>query len=299
MLLIEENYDVKRLTSLKCGGKIKKVIFPANRAEFEEALALYPDAKVFGNLTNTLVSSYGYDGEVILTTKMTSFSIDGEYVTADCGVKGPKLSQAAAEEGLSGFEFMIAFPGTVGGEVFMNAGAHGQSISDVFVEALCWSKDKGFITLKKEDMNFSYRTSVCQNRDIAIISAKFKLKKAEKETIKAKMQENLDFRKAKQPNLATPNCGSVFRNPEGDSAGRLLESAGAKSFSVNSARVWENHANFITNTNDAASTDILELMAKMQGAVKEKFNIKLKPEVRFLGGNDKREVELCKILYQK
>ena len=298
MLLIEENFDVKRLTSLKCGGKIKKVIFPTTREEFAEALSIYPEAKVFGNLTNTLVSSFGYDGVVILTTKMASYIIEGEFVTADCGLKGPKLSQAAADEGLSGLEFMIAFPGTVGGEVFMNAGAHGQSISDVFVEAYCWNKEYGFITLNKEDMQFSYRTSVCQNQDLVILGAKFKLTKADSETIKAKMKENLDFRKAKQPNLATPNCGSVFRNPDGDSAGRLLESAGAKSFSAGAAKVWENHANFISNKNDALSTDILELMVKMQGAVEKKYNIKLKPEVRFLGGTNKREVELCKILYQ-
>ncbi len=298
MLLIEENFDVKRLTSLKCGGNIKKVIFPTSQEEFAEALSIYPEAKVFGNLTNTLVSSFGYDGVVILTTKMASYIIEGEFVTADCGLKGPKLSQAAADEGLSGLEFMIAFPGTVGGEVFMNAGAHGQSISDVFVEAYCWNKEYGFITLNKEDMQFSYRTSVCQNQDLVILGAKFKLTKADSETIKAKMKENLDFRKAKQPNLATPNCGSVFRNPEGESAGRLLENAGAKSFCAGGAKVWENHANFIANRNNAASTDILELMVKMQNAVIEKYNIKLKPEVRFLGGTDKREVELCKILYQ-
>lgn len=299
MLLIEENFDVKKLTSLKCGGKIKKVIFPTTEAEFKEALSLFPNAKVFGNLSNTLVSSYGYDGEVILTTKMSSFAFKDEYLTADCGVKGPKLSQTAAEQGLSGLEFMIAFPGTVGGEVFMNAGAHGQSISDIFVEALCWSKEKGFMTLTKEDMKFSYRTSICQSENIVILSAKFKLQKTNPEVIKAKMQENLDFRKAKQPNLATPNCGSVFRNPEGDSAGRLLESIGAKTFSINGAKVWERHANFIDNKNNATSTDILELMAKMQKSVKEKYNIKLKPEVRFLGGTDKREVELCKILFQE
>ncbi len=299
MLLIEENFDVKKLTSLKCGGKIKKVIFPKTEDEFKEALSLFPDAQVFGNLSNTLVSTYGYEGEVILTTKMASYKFEDDFVTADCGVKGPKLSQAAAEQGLSGLEFMIAFPGTVGGEVFMNAGAHGQSISDIFVEALCWSKEKGFMTLTKEDMKFSYRTSICQSENIVILKAKFKLQKTTPEAIKAKMQENLDFRKAKQPNLATPNCGSVFRNPEGDSAGRLLESIGAKTFSINGAKVWERHANFIDNKNNATSTDILELMAKMQKSVKEKYNIKLKPEVRFLGGTDKREVELCKILFQE
>ena len=110
------------------------------------------------------------------------------------------------------------------------------------------------------------------------------------------MQENLAFRKAKQPSLVLPNCGSVFRNPDGDSAGRLLEASGAKSLSSGGAHVWENHANFIINDRAGSSTDILEIMYNMYSGVKEKFGIELKPEVRYLGSNNKKEVELCKRL---
>ena len=110
------------------------------------------------------------------------------------------------------------------------------------------------------------------------------------------MQENLDFRKAKQPSLELPNCGSVFRNPQGDSAGRLLESIGAKSFAIGDARVWENHANFIINGKNGTSLDILELIYKMYSEVKNKYDIELKPEMRFLGDKNQREVELCKLL---
>ena len=296
---IEENFDIKKMTAFKCGGKIQKVIFPESVEEFVNALTENPNASVFGNLSNTLISSDGFAGTVILTAKMDKFDIDGEIVTAECGIKGPKLSQAVADNGLSGLEFMIAFPGSVGGEVFMNAGAHGQSVSDVLQEAVCFSPTKGLINLSKSDLHFAYRTSVCQKENITVLSAKFKLNKAPIEKIKAKMQENLNFRKEKQPSLALPNCGSVFRNPQGDSAGRLLESIGAKTFSVNGARVYEKHANFIINYDSASSTDILELMLKMYQAVKNKYNIELKPEVRYLGGLNKREVEICKILYQK
>lgn len=295
---IEENFDIKNLTSFKCGGKIKKVVFPESVDEFAEVLKMEPEIPVFGNLSNMLVSSDGFDGTIVVTTKMKNFSFENEFVTADCGLKGAKLSQAAAEKGLSGLEFMIAFPGTIGGEVFMNAGAHGQTISDILVEAVCFHPQKGLVTLNNSEMQFDYRTSICQKEKIAVLSAKFKLKPALKAEIQKKMTQNLEFRKSKQPSLALPNCGSVFRNPEGESAGRLLESSGAKGFSAGGAKVYENHANFIINFNSATSTDILELMVKMKNAVTEKYNIKLMPEVRFLGGKNQREVELCKILYQ-
>ena len=295
---IEENFEIKKLTSFKCGGKIKKVIFPESVDEFAEVLKMEPEIPVFGNLSNMLVSSDGFDGTIVVTTKMKNFSFENEFVTADCGLKGAKLSQAAAEKGLSGLEFMIAFPGTIGGEVFMNAGAHGQSISDILVETVCFHPQKGLVTLNNSEMQFDYRTSICQKEKIAVLSAKFKLKPALEAEIQEKMTQNLEFRKNKQPSLVLPNCGSVFRNPEGESAGRLLESSGAKSFSAGGAKVYENHANFIINFNSATSTDILELMVKMKNAVTEKYNIKLMPEVRFLGGKNQREVELCKILYQ-
>lgn len=290
---IEDDFEVKKLTSFKVGGKIKKVYFPSNEAEFAEIADKEPDFKVFGNLTNTIVSSDGYDGVVVLTTQMTNYKIDGTKVFAECGLKGPKLSQAVAKENLSGFEFMTAFPGSIGGEVFMNAGAHGQSISDCFVWANCWSRENGLFKLSKEEMNFSYRTSICQRENYVVLSAEFELKPEQKEKIEAKMKENLNFRHAKQPSLALPNCGSVFRNPQNDSAGRLLEASGAKQMSVNGVHVWENHANFIINDCAGSSTDILELMLKMQSAVKNKFNIELKPEVRYLGGNNEKEVEIC------
>lgn len=293
---IEENFDVSRLTSFKTGGKIRKVYFPESEADFLEITEKESDFKVFGNLSNTLVSIDGYDGVIVIMTAMNDFTIDGTKVIAQCGLKGPKLSQAVAKEGLSGLEFMVAFPGSIGGECFMNAGAHGQSISDTLVCVNCWSMDKGFFKRTKDEMQFSYRTSVCQKEFFVILSAEFELTRASLEYIEAKMKENLDFRHSKQPSLALPNCGSVFRNPVGDSSGRLLEASGAKNFSVGGVHVWENHANFIINDGHGNSTDILEIMYKMYSAVKEKFGIELKPEVRYLGGNNEKEVEICRKL---
>lgn len=294
-----ENFNVKNLTSLKIGGNIKKCYFPKSVDEFVEVCEQERDVKVFGNFSNTLVSSDGYDGAVIVTSKMDKITTDGTKVIAQCGVKGPKLAQTVAKQGLSGFEFMIGFPGSVGGNVFMNASAHGQCISDNLVKVICYSKDKGVFELTKDEMNFSYRTSRCQAESIVILEAEFVLDKKNPDEIQKKMSENLEFRKSHQPSLALPNCGSVFRNPDENSAGKLLESIGAKEFSLGGVRVWENHANFIVNDQNATSEQFLGLMLKMVDGVKKKYSIELKPEVRYLGNNNENEVRLCKILNVK
>lgn len=293
---MEENFNVKNLTSFKIGGEIEKVYFPSSVEEFAEAVVCEKNIEVFGNFSNTLVSSDGYNGTVIVTNKMNEVKISGTMVYVDCGVKGPKLAQIVQKEGLSGFEFMIGFPGSLGGNVFMNASANGQCISDKLTKVKCYSKEKGIFELFKEQMEFGYRSSICHREPIVVLGAEFELEKKNPEEIKLQMDANLEFRKAHQPSLVLPNCGSVFKNPEGNSAGKLLDSIGAKSFSVGGAKVWENHANFIINNNDATSMDILNLMYKMYSGVKEKYDITLKPEVRYLGNRNLREVELCKIL---
>lgn len=298
--MFEKDFEIKKLTMFKIGGRIKKVYFPESVEEFCDLLKKSgADVKVFGNLSNTLISSYGYDGEIILTTKMDDVKIDGSKVIAQAGVKGPKLAQIAAENGLSGFEFMIGFPTSIGGAVCMNASANSQAISDCLVCATCYSPKEGILKLSKDELNFEYRKSRCQSEDLVVLEAEFELEKKSVEQIKNQMNENLAFRKSHQPTLALPNCGSVFKNPEGDSAGRLLESVGAKEMASGGVKVWENHANFIVNTDNGTSTDVLSLMYKMQQAVKKEYNIILEPEIRFLGGNNKEENELCQILYQK
>ncbi len=294
----EKNFDIKNLTSFKTGGKIAEVFFPENIDEFTEILKQNPNIKVFGNLSNTLISDSGYDGKIILTKKMNKIKISGNKVIAGCGVKGPKLAQEVCTYGLSGLEFMIGFPGSIGGEVYMNASANSQSISDCLTFVTCYS-DIGLIKLSKDEMNFSYRTSRCQNENLIVLEAEFELSPKNITEIKTKMDENLSFRKSHQPSLALPNCGSIFKNPKNNSAGRLLDSVGAKQLNCGGVKVWENHANFIVNIRAGSSTDILELMCKMRQKVKEEYNIELEPEIRYLGGNNEKENELCKILYKK
>lgn len=294
----EKDFDIKRLTTFKIGGKIKEVFFPQNLEEFEQILKENKDIKVFGNLSNTLISSDGYDGKIVLTTKMNNIKIDETRVVADAGVKGPKLSQEVYKNGLSGLEFMIGFPGSIGGEVCMNASANKQAISDTLTSVICYSKDKGLVKFSKDEMEFAYRTSRCQYEDLIVLQAEFVLSKKNKDEIQSQMESNLEFRKAHQPSLSLPNCGSIFKNPQGDSAGRLLETIGAKELTVGGVKVWENHANFIVNTNSGTSLDVITLMHTMYKKVKEKYNIELEPEIRFLGGNNEKENELCNILYK-
>lgn len=295
----EKNFDIKRLTSFKIGGKISEAFFPESVEEFVQILDENKNIRVFGNLSNTLVSSDGYDGKIILTTGMKSITIDGNRVVADCGVKGPKLSQEVCAKGLSGLEFMIGFPGSVGGEVCMNASANAQAISDSLVFVTCYSPNAGLVKFSKDEMGFAYRTSRCQSEDLIVLQAEFELEKKAVPEIQEQMSKNLEFRKAHQPSLVLPNCGSIFKNPQGDSAGRLLDSIGAKELSSGGVRVWENHANFIVNDGTGSSYDVLSLMFEMRQKVKESYNIELEPEIRFLGGNNNEENELCKILYKK
>lgn len=295
----EKEFEIKNLTTFKIGGKISEVFFPESVEEFVQILEQNGNLPVFGNLSNTLISNDGFDGKIALTTKMNSIQIEGSKVVADCGVKGPKLSQEVCKAGLSGLEFMIGFPGSIGGEVFMNASANGQCISDKLTYVTCYSPEKGIVRYSKDDMEFEYRKSRCKRDKLIVLQAEFQLDTKPKEEIQQQMDENLAFRKSHQPSLALPNCGSIFKNPQGDSAGRLLDSVGAKDLKIGGARVWENHANFIVNDNNGTSSDILELMFEMYTKVKKSYNIELEPEIIFLGGLNKKENEIWKILNKK
>ena len=296
----KENYDIKKHTTFKIGGLVNKVWFPKTQQELVFLLKDLKNYIILGNCSNVLISSKGYKGNIILTTEMRHFEINGTRVIADCGVKGPLLSQKTCDAGLSGFEFMIGFPGTIGGEVYMNASCHGQCISDYLIRCCLFDKKKKEIIYKeKSEMEFDYRKSLLQNDNYIVLGAEFDLKRANKDEIKALMDRNLSTRRNIQPTLVNPNAGSVFKNPENDSAGRLLDKAGVKDFDLENVKVWDNHANFIVNKGNATSEDVLELMAKMHNAVKEKFTIELQPEIVFIGDKTKKEDELCKILYKK
>ena len=295
-----ENCDIKQMTTFKIGGPVKRLYLPKNQQELVYLLNTLDNYIVLGNCSNVLISSQGYDGNLILTTQMKEFFIRGNQVVAECGVKGPLLAQKTAENGLSGFEFMIGFPGTVGGEIYMNASAHGQAVSDTLTRCCVFdTENKEIVYKEKSELDFGYRKSVFQSKRYILLGAEFELVRKDKKEIKELMERNLNARKEIQPNLATPNAGSVFKNPENDSAGRLLDKAGCKCLEGDNVKVWDKHANFIVNKGNASSEDVLDLMFKMYTAVKEKFTIELSPEIVFIGKANNNEEKLCSVLYKK
>ena len=297
--MLQTDFDIKKSTTMKIGGKIARFYTPETIDEFVQIMQKEPKAFIAGNLSNVIVSSFGYDGAVISTKKLNKIQVDGNKIIAGAGVRGTKLSKIALENGLSGMEFMIAFPGSIGGEVYMNAGAHGQEIASILKFAKIYSPQDGLLELSNKELEFGYRTSICHKKNYSVLEVEFELLPKSRDEIQLKIDENLSFRKSKQLDLTIPNCGSTFKNPTGDSAGRLLDAVGVKGLKVGGMKVWENHANFIVNDGEATSLDALQLMFEMYKRVKEKFNIELKPEIIFLGGNNEKEVEICKILYQK
>lgn len=297
--MLQTDFDIKKSTTMKIGGKIARFYTPETIDEFVQIMQKEPKAFIAGNLSNVIVSSFGYDGAVISTKKLNKIQVDGNKIIAGAGVRGTKLSKIALENGLSGMEFMIAFPGSIGGEVYMNAGAHGQEIASILKFAKIYSPQDGLLELSNKELEFGYRTSICHKKNYSVLEVEFELLSKSRDEIQLKIDENLSFRKSKQPDLTIPNCGSTFKNPTGDSAGRLLDAVGVKGLKVGGMKVWENHANFIVNNGEATSLDALQLMFEMYKRVKKKFNIELKPEIIFLGGNNEKEVEICKILYQK
>lgn len=297
---LKENYEIKNLTSFKVGGSVKKIYFPKSQAEFLHLIRTENSPVILGSCSNILFSSSGCDSTIICTSKMNHIEVRGTKIIAECGVKGPLLAQKALDAKLSGFEFMIGFPGSIGGNIFMNAGAHNQNISDTLTLACLYDKENDDIVyLTKDRMEFGYRKSIVQDGRYIVLGAEFDLKRENPETIKALMDRNQEFRKNIQPSLAHPNAGSVFRNPEHDSAGRLLDKAGVKELDFPNAAVWHKHANFIINKGNATSEDILELMYAMYKKVKDTYTIELMPEIRFIGKMNNREEEICQELYKK
>lgn len=297
---VKESYDVKNLTSFKIGGRVDKLYFPKNQNEFIYLLKTVHNPIILGNWSNVLISSKGIRGSVISTSKLINIEVDGTRINAECGVKGPKLAQIALENKLTGFEFMSGFPGSVGGNVYMNASAHSQSISDFLVRISVFDLEKKeVLTIDKKTLNFAYRTSILQKKPYILLSAEFELYQTEKVRIESFISKILNFRKASQPNLSIPNAGSVFKNPEDASAGLLLDKAGVKHFKSGDAAIWSKHANFIVNNGNATSSDVLELMFKMYTAVNDKFKIRLCPEVKYFGEKTQREEDICNIMYNQ
>lgn len=287
------NYEIKNESTFRIGGIVKKVSFPETVEELIELLKSNEYDIVLGNCSNVLFSSDYIDKNIIITKNVNKFSFNGKNIHVECGVKGPILSKECQKRCLSGFEFLIGFPGSFGGMICMNASAHNQYISDTFVSARVFDLNKKEIkTINKNEMEFSYRKSKISNSKYIVLDAEFALKEGTNKQIEEIMKRNIEFRKQHQPSLSYGNAGSIFKNPENDSAGRLLDLCKMKGEKSGGAMVFENHANFILNYNNATSEDVITLMYKMYSTVKEKYTIELQPEIKYIGDKGTKEYKL-------
>lgn len=297
MVEIFENYEIKNESTFRIGGKVKKVAFPSSVDELVELLKLDEYEIVLGNCSNVLFCSSFIDKNIIITKNVKEYSFDGNRIYVSCGVRGPLMSREAQKLGLSGFEFLIGFPGSFGGMICMNASAHNQAISDSFVSARVFDlTDKTIKTFSKDEMKLEYRKSILSNGRYVLLDAVFELINSSPEKIDELMQRNIEFRKTRQPSLSCGNAGSTFKNPENDSAGRLLDLCEMKGVKQGGAMVFENHANFVLNFNQASSLDVLTLMYKMYSKVREKYTIELRPEIKYIGDMGTEEYKLWQIM---
>ena len=284
---VRYDYPMKRITSFRIGGNADMVVYPADADAFAFAVSrakeLCVPYIVIGNGSNTLASDKGFRGVVFVTTDMRKVEISGEYLTAGCGCLLGSVGTNASTAGLSGAEFANGIPGTVGGAVYMNAGAYGGQMSDIVVSTVCYDIDSGeIITLDNEAHKFGYRHSIFMEKNYIVLRSTLKLDKGNPDTIKAKMNEHLKARREKQP-LEFPSAGSVFKRPEGYFAGKLIEDAGLKGVSVGGAMVSPKHAGFIINTGDATASDVLALVDIIKEKVLSMFGVTLECEIRFVG----------------
>lgn len=274
-------------TSFQIGGAADALIEPRDTEEIKKAIyvckGLGIDYHIIGNGTNLLVSDNGIRGAVIkLRGEMSDIKVLGDTIYADAGALLSTVSHTALEHSLSGFECLGGIPGTVGGAVYMNAGAYGAQISDILIESsyIDHNGNTGIIDAKSHE--FGYRKSVYTNSNKIITGAVFRLTNAPKEQIKEQMKICARKRRDKQP-LTFPSAGSVFKRPEGHFAGALIEQANLKGFSIGGACVSEKHAGFIVNNGGASAKDVLSLIEHIQKTVYEKNGVTLECEIETLG----------------
>ena len=234
---------------------------------------------ILGNGSNLLVSDDGIEGAVItLDCVFKSHSVSGDTIEAGASMKLSRLCTIAMEHGLSGLEFAYGIPGTVGGAVYMNAGAYNGEIKDVIISARALTSDGSERLYTADEMQLGYRTSVFKTNGEIIMDARFQLHKDYKEAIKVRMDDVMNRRKSKQP-LEFPSAGSVFKRPEGAFAGTLIEQCGLKGKTVGGAQVSRKHAGFIINIGGATCDDVMELVKLVQDTVKEKTGFVLEREI--------------------
>lgn len=285
---IKQDEPLMRYTYTHTGGPADWLAFPKNVDEVKQ-LVTYATAQqlpltVLGNASNLIVRDGGITGLTLILTKMDQISVNGNEVTAQAGAAYIDTTIAARDHSLTGLEFAAGIPGSVGGAIFMNAGAYGGETRLVADRATVLLPDSTIKELSNEELDFGYRHSSIQENHGVVLDATFKLTPGDHDQIKAKMDELNARRAAKQP-LDLPSCGSVFKRPTGYYAGKLIHDAGLQGYTSGGAQVSKKHAGFIVNIDHGTANDYVNVIHHVQATVKEKFGVCLETEVRIIGRN--------------
>ena len=287
---VKLNESLKDHTTYKVGGTCKYFITPKDKEELIDLVKYLRKNNIkymiLGNGSNTIFSSKEYDGVIINLTNLDSMKIDGNRIEVEAGYQLIKLSMDALNNELSGLEFAAGIPGNIGGAVFMNAGAYKSDMSNLIKTVTFLDENLELQTLSNDELEFSYRKSIFQKRNCIILSTVLELTPGNKDDIKALMDKRKERRIESQP-LDYPSAGSVFRNPSEEVfAGKLIEDLGLKGYTIGGAKISEKHANFIINIGDATGEDIKALIDLVKAKVKEKYDIDLHVEQRFINFED-------------
>lgn len=283
---IQQNIPLSRYTFTKTGGRAEYLAFPKNVDEVQKLVQVIKAEEipltVIGNASNLIIRDGGIEGLVMILTKMKKIKVDGNQVTAEAGARIIDTAFTAAHAGLSGLEFAAGIPGSVGGAVFMNAGAYGGETQEVVKSVTVLTRNNEIKTYSNADMNFSYRHSLVQETGDIVLTATFALKQGQRPEILDHMHYLNALRRYKQP-LEYPSCGSVFKRPTGHFVGPMIIKAGLQGKQIGGAQDSTKHAGFIVNKGNATATDYLNLIHLIQKVIKEKYAIDLHTEVRIIG----------------
>ncbi|MGI6325339.1 MAG: UDP-N-acetylmuramate dehydrogenase [Bacilli bacterium] len=281
-----ENILMKDYTTYKVGGKVRVMVYPRNEEKLIELMKIIKKYnlkyKVIGNGSNVIFSDKDYDGIIIKLDNFDYFDIIDTVVTVGAGYNLMKLAINVSRRGLSGLEFATGIPGTVGGAVYMNAGAYKSDMGYIVSRVKVLTPDLEIKYLYNRDLDFHYRSSFFQkNPGYICLEATIVLREGNRDEIMDIIADRKQRRLLSQP-LEYPSAGSVFRNPENDFAGHLIEECGLKGLKIGGAMVSAKHANFIINVGGATADDVRQLIEMVKDIVKEKYNVELKVEQEFV-----------------
>ena len=285
---IKQDEPLMHYTYTHTGGPADWLAFPKNVEEVQTLVAYANDHQlpltVLGNASNLIVRDGRIEGLTLILTRMNKISVTGNRVTAEAGAAYIETTIAARDHSLTGLEFAAGIPGSIGGAIFMNAGAYGGETKEVVESATVLLPDGTIKRLTNEELDFGYRHSSVQDNHGVVLDATFSLQPGDHDEIAAKMDELNARRAAKQP-LDLPSCGSVFKRPTGYFAGKLIHDAGLQGYTAGGAQVSTKHAGFIVNIDHGTASDYVAVIHHVQQTVKEKFGVSLQTEVRIIGRN--------------